>query len=345
MQIGKQRDSSHHYMEVTRMTVTSTNWVLTRIVALDEVRPGLAGQYLRASSERRQVIAAYLASGEPFTDCPHYEADLLACGNHDDILSAVRGSAPTGYRAALARVGHRVQPRRFYIYLRALLASHQANDVLNVLSQQPSVDMARLRVMRILPRPIRTPRVVAIHRDIVAARQTAKLFRLMIENGVDETALAQAIRQAETPGDLMRCWRRWVERLNFPKPPIPAQSFYRPILTGSDLKAAALAFRNCMRRFLSDALDGRDAFAVFSAPEQEIVVHMRQRDGQWFLEGCHARGNRPVVASAARAATDFAHAHGITKFERKRSSVGRWEPLREMIARWEFDHEMETGWG
>jgi hypothetical protein len=332
-------------MEVRKVTKTSTNWVLSRIVALDEVRPGLAGQYLRASDERRHVIAAYFASGTATSFSTRFEANLLASGNHDDILSAAYGSVPNGFRAALSRAGHRAQPGRFYIYLRALLASRQARDVLAVLAQQPTLDLTRLRVMRTLPISIRTPRMVAMHRDTTAARQTTNLFRLMVENGVDAMALAQAIRQVQTPGELARCWRRWVEKLNFPEPPIPARSDYRPILTGRDLKATALIFRNCMRRFLSDALDGRDAFAVFCAPEQEIVVHLRRRDGLWSLEGCHARGNRPVLIGARKAATDFARAHGIMEFERKRSSVGKWEPLREMIARWEFDHEMETGWG
>lgn len=327
------------------MTKTSINWVLTQIVELDEVRPGLAGQYLRASDERRHVIAAYFAGGATSSISRHREANLLASGNHDDILSAAYGSVPNGFRATLARAGHRAHPRRFYIYLRALLGSRHARDVLAVLAQQPTLDLVRLRVMRTLPVPIRTPRMVAIHRDITAARQTTNLFRLMVDNGVDAMALAQAIRQVQTPGELARCWRRWVEKLNFPEPPIPARSHYRPILTGGDLKATALVFRNCMRRFLSDALDGRDAFAVFSAPEQDIIVHLRRRDGLWSLEDCHARGNRPVLIGARKAATDFVRAHGIMEFERKRSSVGKWEPLREMIARWEFDHEMETGWG
>lgn len=327
------------------MTTASTNWVLTRIVALDEVRPGLAGQYLRASDERRQVVAAYFASGATVWNSSHCEADLLASGNHDDILSAAYGSVPAGFRASLARAGNRAHPRRFYVYLRTLLASRYAREVLAVLAQQPTLDLTRLRVMRTLPIPIRTPRMVAIHRDIMTARQTASLFRLMVENGVDEMALAQAVRQAQTPGELARCWQRWVEKLNFPEPPIPALGQYRPILTGGDLKAAALIFRNCLRRFLSDALDGRDAFAVFSAPEQDVVVHLRRRDGVWFLDGCHARRNRPVLIDARKAAIDFVRANGILEFERKRSNGGKWEPLREVIARWEFDHEMETGWG
>lgn len=326
-------------------TSTNTNWALTRIVELDEIHPGLAGHFLRTSDERRQVIAAYLAVEKADLICPQAEAELLATAGHDDILSAAYASVPVGFRSALARAGRKTHPRKFYTYLHALLASRHARDVLAVLAQQPMLDLDRLRVLRTLPHEIRTPRLVAIHRDLDHAHQTARLFRLMTQNGVDADSLAQAIRRVKTPGELARGWRRWVEKLNFPAPPVPASEHYRPVVNGGDLKATALAFRNCMKRFLTDALEGDRAFAVLSTPSQSVVIHLRRRDDVWWLEDCHAHGNRPVVPAAKATAAAFLRRHGIVSYQPKRSFDGKWEPLREIILRWDFDHDPGIEWG
>lgn len=325
-------------------TSTIPNWALARIVELDEIRPGLAGHFLRTSDERRQVIAAYLAVAKATTICPHIEAELLTTGSHGDILFAAFGSVPVGFRSALARAGRKTHPRRFYIYLHALLASRHAREVLVVLAQQPTLNLTRLRVMRTLPLPIRTPRMVAMHRDLDHARQTVLLFRLFTENGVDADCLAQAIRTVQTPGELSRCWRRSMEKLTFPASPIPASAAYLPIRNGGELKTTALGFRNCMRRYLTDVLDGRDAFAVLSTSSQEVVIHLRRRDDVWYYEDCHGRGNRPVVPATEATAAGFLRSHGIVSYERERTVAGKWEPLREIIARWDFDHDEDVGW-
>ncbi len=323
----------------------STNWALTRIVELDEVHPGLAGHFLRSSDERRQVIAAYLAVPRADPILPPIEAELLATANHDDILLAAFGSVPVGFRSALARAGRKTHPRRFYRYLHALLASRHARDVIAILAQQPTLDLDRLRVMRALPSQIRTPRIVAFHRDIDHARQTVSLFRLFIENGVDADCLVQAICASEKPGALGRCWRRAMERLHFPSPPIPACAEYRPIENGGELKATALGFRNCMRRYLTDCLEGNRAFGVLSTPVEEVIVHLRRRDDVWHFEDCNTRGNRSVSPAVEATAADFMLGYGITQFVRKREAATKWEPLRELIARWDFTHDEDVGWG
>lgn len=324
---------------------TTTNWALTRIVELDEVRPGLAGHFLRSSDERRQVIAAYLAVPKTDPVLPHIEAELLATGSHGDILLAGYGSVPVGFRSALARAGRQAHPRRFYRYLHALLMSRHARDVIASLAQQPVLDLMRLRVMRTLPGEIRTPRIVAIHRDIDHARQTVSLFRLFTENGVDADCLAQAIRASETPGGLSRCWRRAMERLHFPSPPIPACAEYRPIENGGELKVTALGFRNCMRRYLTDCLEGNRAFGVLSTPAEEVIVHLRQREDVWYFEDCNTRGNRPVAPAGEAMAADFMRSYGIVSYQREPTAAGKWEPLRELIVRWDFTHDEDVGWG
>lgn len=183
---------------------------------------------------------------------------------------------------------------------------------------------------------MRTPRLVAIHKDIDAARRTATIYRLMVEAGADSDGLTQAVQEVRIPGALTRCWRRWIERVNFPNPPVKRTGKYRPITTGSDLRTVALRHRNCMRRYVCDVMEGSDAFAMFEHPEQELVLHLRLREGAWFLEGCHSKGNGPIVSAAKAAATEFLADYGIELFKRRRSPAGKWEPLRNLLARWNW---------
>jgi hypothetical protein len=83
-----------------------TGWALDSVAELDRHAPGFAGSYLRASDERRQVIAAYLAVAPiPFDDGhrARLSADFLGGADHRAILRAGFGSVPVGLRGALAR--------------------------------------------------------------------------------------------------------------------------------------------------------------------------------------------------------------------------------------------------
>ncbi len=82
-------------------------WSLDYIVALDLHRPGTAGDFLRASDERRQVIAALLST-KPIPSDPLEAADLAAFtskGGHREMLTAACETLPAGLRGALARSG------------------------------------------------------------------------------------------------------------------------------------------------------------------------------------------------------------------------------------------------
>lgn len=319
-----------------------SNWVLDHIIELDIVRPGLAGQFLRASVERRQVVAAHLAFSPVLR--PDVQARLIASATHDDILAAAMPTVPTGYRAILGRSGAQTRPSRFYRYLSALLLSRETRLIRATLYSLSELDLNRLRVLRTLPEQLRTPHLVILHRDLSHAKLTTALFRLMVAAGADEGSLIQSLRTARTSADLMRCWKRAIEQLSFPAPPLPASNQYRPILTGGELKAAALRYRNCLRRFLTTALDGRDSFALFSMGETEVVVHLRQRHGTWHLDGVHGPRNRPVSDSCAAIARAYLASNGITPFLPAERAADKWEPLREVLCRWEFERDEDIGW-
>jgi hypothetical protein len=270
------------------------DWALERILELDQNSPGLAGVYLRASDERRHTIAAYLSVIGPTKFRADVEIGLLRSGTHKSILQAAFGAVPKGLRRSLARAGRETHDPRFYRYLHALLCGKDARRTREVLAFQPKLDLPLLRASRIIPEEIGTPALVTLHRSVEQARQTAHIFRLMCDNGVDRKALAQSLREATTKSELLRTWQRWVERLHFPPPPLPEDGSYTPIINAGELKRAALSYRNCMRGFLVDILEGRAAFATFSGSQQSVIVHLRRRADRWFFDGAHSRGNGRV---------------------------------------------------
>lgn len=321
-------------------------WALTQIVDLDFFLPGLAGHFLRASQERRQIICAYLAS-------PHVRrgwsanarhAALLRHHDHDTILAAAYDVVPRGFRSALRRSGSQPHRRWFYRYLHHVLTDRKHASAAVAIEHLATIDLARLRIIMRLPKELRHPKLIMTIHDVKHARQTAALFALFVENGMDGQVLARALREADTQRQISNCWQRWAEKTIFPAHPVPASDKYVPIKDATTLRRVAQRYRNCMRRYLTDILDGRDAFATFMHHEHEVIVHLRDEDG-WTVDGIHAQHNGRVVKSAREAALSFLASFGIVEVERQRRKSGKWEPLRQLSRRWEFDDFELEGWG
>ena len=104
-------------------------WALKLILDLDRHHPGFCGFVLRASGERRQVIAAYLAAKPP-SECEPVEVGrFLMEADHRTILAAAYGEYVSGSRGALRRVGDIIAEERLYTLLHQLLADPAQSDV------------------------------------------------------------------------------------------------------------------------------------------------------------------------------------------------------------------------
>ena len=148
-----------------------SGWSLDYIVALDAHRPGTAGAFLRASAERRQVVAA-LISTKPVPADPSDAielATLMIAGGHRELLSAAFGTVPTGMRGALARTGSQPQPRSFYRTLQHLLSEPSKVHVASAIQQLDTLDLMRLRIAQTLPEDICTATLIKLG-DRVAGR-------------------------------------------------------------------------------------------------------------------------------------------------------------------------------
>lgn len=266
-------------------------WFLDSIVSIDAVHPGFVGHVLRGSTERRQVIAAYLASRRTSNIDAREAADFLSGSRHEAILAAAYGEVPRGFRRALARCGPQPFRRDFYRYLHSILRAEVRPEMRSLIGSLPSIDPVALKVARILPQQLRTPEIVSSVRKIEHARDLATVYRLFAAHGVPEDAMTQALRRARSWRGLREFARRWSLRVAFPPHPVPAEEGYRPITTGVELKAVGRTFTNCMATYLLEVLDGRSSFALVRKGEAEAVVHLRLRGGGWTLEDIYGPDN------------------------------------------------------
>lgn len=321
---------------------THHDWTLTEVLKLDEAAPGLAGHFLRASDERRHVMAAYLAARRRLPEQAQ-EAEFLIGARHTHILRAAYDIVPAGLRGALGRCGAQVHHASFYTDLHGKMSS--SRDVARLVMRLPHVNPERLAIAKFLPDALRSPTLTMLLRDPDEAQNMAELFKLFTEAGADAAALVGALRRAGARNEVRCVWRSQLERLPFPAQPLPRTGTYEPVESARDLKLIALSFRNCVRRYLSDCLEGQVAFATFRASQQKLVIHLRRRSNLWFLDSCHAYANRRVDPDARSEAIAFLSQHGVHQFVRKSPNAGKWEPLRDIIARWELEHDLDGGWG
>jgi hypothetical protein len=317
-------------------------WALDTVVELDRHAAGFAGSYLRASHERRQVIAAYLASASNLfddIDVARNIAEYLCQADHRAILRAAYGSVPTGFRGTLKRSGSQPHSKQYYRKLHALLAAPPNSDLVRTLNQLPVLDMDRLRIVLRLPHEVCCVNVVNAINSPQKARDIAMLIKLLIDHGVEPQPLFDAVRKVETSKQLSSVWKRWVLMMMFSEHPIPASDCYTPITKASDLRRLALQYHNCAERYVSQCLDGIDAFAEYTNIGQSLVVHLRRKDGRWFVEGMFAKYNRSPEASLKVSALAYMERHGVMRKPPRERHVGQWDVLNRLSGFSHFDFD------
>jgi hypothetical protein len=305
---------------------------LDQIIALDVAHPGLAGHVFRASSERRNVIAAYVSVSMPrggFRSSAEV-GWFLVHANHDCILRAAFGFVPTGYRGALARTAVEIQPPRYYLYLHRLLSRHDDVSLLRLVQRRESLDLTRLRIARMLTPDLRSERLVKGLVSLDHAADLVRAVRLLELAGVDRAGMAGSLRTITTFSEFSKVLQRWALKASLPGHPVPANAEYRPITTGEDLRRTALRFRNCMRNYLPSMLESRSAFAAFQHGDQEAIVHLVRRDERWELERLYGTANRPVTPELRSRAENYLATYHIGS-RRRSTAKRRYDPLRHLI--------------
>jgi hypothetical protein len=317
-------------------------WVLERCVEIDNYHPGFAGHILRATVERRHVIAAYLSVPKPMwrADSDTELGEFLSRASHPEILKAAFGSAPKGFRAALGRGGSQPYPPRHYRYLHSLMSSRSRPTVQRILPRLLRVNPTRLRIIRILPHDLHFAPLVMALRSPNAARDLTDLVALLAEAGADRSVMVKSLATVTDMEGVRKFAKRWAFRIALPDHPVPAIDGYRPIVETADLLKMSIQFRNCARNYLANSLEGRSAFAVVSNGEVESVVHLVRQKDHWCIDDFYARENMPPDRSLVERWTKFLASHNITARQFRRDSTHRWGSLRRIAGYVDYEEEV-----
>lgn len=276
------------------MKISSVDgWVLDRLVEIDQTAPGILTHFLLSSIERRHVIAAYLSVDRPHAEfrCAEQVAWFLREAGHDAILRSAFTVVPAGLRRALSRTISEIQPRRYYPYLRALIARGEPSTV-RLIERMPELSLAKLSIIRVLPLDARRIKLVERISSLAVARDVASFISLLTVAGVDRCAMIDALETGTRP--MREVARAWALRATFPNHPVAATDDYRPIGCGAELRAIAGEFNNCMRSYIADVLDNIASFAVFTHQGEKAIVHIVQGGSRWKLQGLYGLGNQSV---------------------------------------------------
>ena len=322
-------------------TISPINgWMLDLTVALDAHNPGFAGAYLRASNERRQVIAAYCAKVVPDEAAFPTTATFLSTAGHKSILQSAFGDVPVGLRGVLGRAGSQPHDRRFYTTLHKFLAEPRHPAMATAIRRIPKIDFARLRILNMLPPDICAPTVVELVGDIMTAKDVVRLFELLVCSGVDREALARALRSLTDSKQMSKFWDRWVSDCPLPSSPLDQLPLCRPVRTAGALFSLARRYRNCAARYAPEALEGGSAFGEMlpSGGRPGMVVHLRRKRGVWTIDGLFLRQNgRPDPGQREEAYALLAQV-GVKLPERAAADEGEWSSLRRLTFRpWDFE--------
>lgn len=313
-------------------------WFLDQVVELDESAPGFAGAMFRASNERRNVVAAYLASRTANTQFTGASLGrFLEEGRHDVILRAAYPSVPRGFRAALGRCGPQPFKPSFYRYLHALLTSSVRPEMAGLIRSLPSLDPIRLKVVRALSPDLRLSGVVQALSKPEDARDFSRLVTLLQRAGADRALMVEALSRVRSFEGLRTFATRWSFKLTLPDHPVPDGLGYRALRTTSQVKSVAKSFRNCMAGYVSTALEADVAFSLVEVDGVSAVAFLRRKNGRWRLDDVYGKDNRPPPRACEELAEQHLAKFGIVRV-REEYAAKEWSCLRRFTRHVDYEH-------
>ena len=303
-----------------------SGWMLDQIVRLDELKAGFAGYMLRASAERRQVVAAFLATVELDDDAAVEAAEFLSEGGHRAILHLAYDAVPAGFRSALRKSGPQPFDPEFYPRLFRVLTGDRMH-IINAIMQSSKMSPERLTIIENLPSDLCDIRIIDKIQDVAHATDLTLAIELLQRRKLCRSAIVEALRRS---GKINETIKRWSLRMPFPPGPIPSCIGYTPITDGAQLHAIALKYRNCVRGYLTAAMSGDHAFGELRVGDQDVLISYDRANGMWIAEGVYSRSNLTVHVEVSRAAFNFAGRHGIPDRQTGNRTDAAVEALRRM---------------
>ena len=305
-------------------------WMLDTIVAHDVYHPGFAGHYMRASDERRQIMAAFFAVASHNNAASNNSASFLTHASHQNILRCAFECVPPGLRGALGKSGSQPHEPAYYHDLCEALAfgfRHVVTTIMHVTILNPE----RLAIIKALPLDLCDSRIVERIDSIKQARDLIAVVDFFEARAGNRARLITALLESRAP--LETIIRRWSRQIEYVDHPIHECVGYRPIRTGLDLHEAARRYQNCGRNYSVASLVGENAFGEFVALDgRRVLLCFDRSEGEWALEGVYGRRNRPVADDLEAQARGFVRLQGIRdRWQSDRSEDDISRALRRMI--------------
>ena len=282
-----------------------SGWMLDRVIEIDVTHPGFAGYVFRASAERRQVTAAFLAVMDLEDEAKKEAAPfLMECG-HNAILEMAFEYVPAGLRSALGRSGSQVHDPDYYRQLWAVL-TRGPQQIVTAIRHSAKLNAERLAIITSLPADLSDHRISVKITD--KAHDIVLAVDLLERRGLDRAAIVEALCQSTKLSETIK---RWSLRIPFPRGPISASEHYRPVNNGVELAATAKRYRNCSRRYFTALLEADHAFGEFEQDGQKVLISFDRSKGYWSVDGVYGYRNGDVPTGLSEAAYAFAARHGV----------------------------------
>jgi hypothetical protein len=294
-------------------------WALDLILRLDEAQSGFLRFLHTASDLRRQcvyfsltqldwdrpdVVAGWVKRAREETNNKHDAPfSVIASGlmhmRVRDIVHGIFGATPNGLVGALSRCGHAPLDDINYLLLRAIYDDPKNTARAALLRTVSEISDETLEVVWRLPPALLRKEVLNQIKTAADIEQYFPALKLIerLHPTITEEDLAFSFSQMPKRASIGSWVRRWIEKAEFLPLSLPfaGDETLRPLVSGTDIKAVAHRYQNCLRHRIGDVALGRACY--YEHAEGAIAELKAMSDGHWLLDGIYGPKNEHASPS------------------------------------------------
>lgn len=289
-------------------------WLLEKLLKLDQLAEGLLRESLSAGPARQQAIAAAFALATPSQlECSDY-AKTIAHSKTRDILPSVCPDLPSSFYQLVTNPRFGILQHVFYKNLAHWLENNSCPRALKALRHGPNLSSRILNIIEILDPLAVSPRVLNILPDVASARalnNQLKILRQLVPEITDkelyqatrtmakesEKCLAEVMASEDYIEQPQSLLMRFRDRLIFPEAPLCQHPNLLPLSTPKELHRAGRLLQNCARQLIeSVAFD--DCYYYLWQPDASdqptALVRLRRAGCMWRYEDSLGKRNEKL---------------------------------------------------
>lgn len=251
--------------------------------------------FLTLPTARRHLAAILIDAVDPVTAAECAElVDLVTFARDDEAAGWISNCGSVSIMKMLSRFGEVLWTPESYRAFTSICVRHGASKMLAHMS---AFDPACVAVIAKLPDAMLRPKIIGAIPHAKCAEDLCEAVQIIKYHHGDGAIdpLAQAMVQSKSPWAMMDKVRDAllpnVFGAAFGVPVLPAQ--FTPVRDRKQLKATALAFKNCLRDYTHEMACGQLAvFVVHGSPD--VVLAIARDAYGWFLDEAKIKGNEDV---------------------------------------------------